>query len=683
MKFNTKQIKYKNIDQIFEKYTKAPSIEERDNLLFLYDLVDYFRPNKPKKVDHISLQELIDYLIINESERNILAKYLYLVLKNRTFHRMVSDAGILKDSDFIYEVKKRLFDKILPYQPQKDSLEYVLNQIFYKETDFVWINKIPYNELLELFTVLNLEHMFTKPFQQKSTLSEILFAIGLITQRMSGRAMESNIIDMVPEYTHLESPFLGLENEFLFIEKAIRNKEITCLDPDSLNYKQLIILHKQCLDFVNQAFKNSSKYGITLKVNQGLLRIRQQLLRVEILIKLLATRDEEDKINKTILLTLKLIEYNCYKNNVSTLISESTQLISYEITQYTAKTGEHYITESSRDYFKMFKAAAGAGIVVGFMCITKVLLYKTNTSSFGLAFLSSMNYSLGFILIYLCGYTLATKQPAMTATTIIKAIEEGLKNTPDKNKAVENKHRAFANLFARLFRSQFIAFVGNVIFAFPVALLIMWLFDYTTGINLTDTKWPTMLKDASPWHSPAIFHASIAGVYLFLSGIISGNVSNKNKHNQVYYRIKENPVIKKTIGKENAVKTADWLEKKWPGIVSNFWFGIFMGSTVQIGHFLGLNLDIRHITFVSGNIAMAAYGADFQLTLTTWFWCFMGLFFVGLMNFLVSFSLSLGLAFRSRNIPPSEIFALNKSVWKHFKKHPLQFFFPIKEKAIE
>src|SRR5690606_37561404 len=132
---------------------------------------------------------------------------------------------------------------------------------------------------------------------------------------------------------------------------------------------------------------------------------------------------------------------------------------------------------------------------------------------------------------------LATKQPAMTATTIIKAIEEGMK----KQTNTGEKHHAFAALFARLFRSQFIAFVGNVIMAFAMALFLIWLIDWTTGVNIADTKWHALLKDARPVHSPAIFHAGIAGVFLFLSGIISGNVSNKNKHNQVYYRIQANP----------------------------------------------------------------------------------------------------------------------------------------------
>ncbi len=667
-----KQFAYNNISEIFAKYIVDEDVVLKESLYFLYDLVKYFRPKSPKSVANITLRELLDHLIEFDTHRVILSNYLGSILSDKSFRIMVSDAGILQDSDFLYEIRKRISSKILPYQPKKDTLEYVLNQVFYKETDFVWINKIPMHELIELVEILQLPDIYQFDKAEEGALSEILYAMGVLTQRMSGRSMETSILNMIPKYNHLGSPFLGFENEFLEIESRLRKGEVQFVDVNDLNYKQMVILYKQCVDLVKHAYKNSATFGITLKVNQSLLRIRQQLDRIKTLIDFLIVNTPKDRIENTVKLSLKLIEYNCYKNNVSKLIAESTQVVSYEITQYTAKTGEHYITETAKEYFNMFKASLGAGLVVGFLCIFKVLLSKADTSDFGFAFLYSMNYAVGFIVIYLCGFALATKQPAMTASYIIKAIEEGRKTQT----STTEQHSAFANLFARLFRSQFIAFVGNVIMAFAVALLLIWGIDRITGINITDTKWHTLLNDSSPVHSWAIFHAAIAGVFLFLSGIISGNVSNKNKHNQVYYRIQENPFLKSTIGAYKANKLAGWLERKWPGIISNFWFGIFMGSTHSIGIFLGLNLDIRHITFVSGNIALGAYGADFQLTAITWLWCLLGIFFVGLINFTVSFGLSLGLAFRSRDIPWVEVFSLQKSVWKHFKKQPLHFFFP-------
>ena len=54
-----------------------------------------------------------------------------------------------------------------------------------------------------------------------------------------------------------------------------------------------------------------------------------------------------------------------------------------------------------------------------------------------------------------------------------------------------------------------------------------------------------------------------------------------------------------------------------------------MGSTASIGIFLGLNLDIRHITFVSGNLALALYGANYKVSDSMLFW---GIFGIGLLD---------------------------------------------------
>src|SRR5690606_22013209 len=133
------------------------------------------------------------------------------------------------------------------------------------------------------------------------------------------------------------------------------------------------------------------------------LKIRQQLERLRVLVPLLVAESPAARKRNSIDLALQLIKYNCYKNNVRKFISESTQLISYEVTQHTAKTGETYITEGRTEYWKMFKAALGGGFIVGLLCIIKVLLGKIDTSPFAHAILYSLNYAVGFILIYLLG----------------------------------------------------------------------------------------------------------------------------------------------------------------------------------------------------------------------------------------------------------------------------------------
>lgn len=675
MKFGKRKKKITPRDFIGQQCkSDLPWQHTTDDLDVLVRLVQLIRPKNPKKVERVDLSDFIAFLDENPLCREKLGNYIRSSLKHKKFNRFLSDAGILSDADFFYEIKRRIVAKFLPRQPEQNQLEYVLIQVFYLSSDRIWIEKIPMEQLEQLFELLGFRSIYDD-VEPDSPLSEVLLAMHLITQRISGRAMESDVIKMVPEFDDLESPFIAFEKELIQIDDRIRKTDIHYIRTQDLTYRQLRVLHQQCVEFVGKAFANSSKYGISIKVNQNLLKIRQQLERIKVLMPLLAVDDQRDRKRNSIDLGLQLIRYNGFKNNVRKFISESTQLISYEITQHTAKTGEHYITETSGGYFKMLRSALGGGLIVGFLCVFKVLLSKVETSAFGHAFLYSMNYAFGFILIYLTGATLATKQPAMTASALARALEEGR----GKGKQSE-RYAVFASLFARVFRSQFIAFVGNVAMAFPVSLFLIWLVDYSFDYNIAQYKYPTLLHDISPVHSPAIFHAAIAGVFLFLSGIISGSVANRDKHNRIYYRIRQHPVLKDVLGRERTHNLATWYEKRWAGIVSNFWFGVFMGSTAPIGYFLGLNLDVRHITFVSGNLALGLFGSGFDVRNSLLTWCLVGIVIIGLVNFLVSFTLSVTLALRSRNISFFELRFVATAVFRHFLKKPLSFFFPTEKR---
>lgn len=669
----------KNQIENLQNFFDEMSLEKLENqdfeiaLEYARKIVAFFRPKNPINSSFVSIEQLLHCIENNPINLLKLKLIFNLLFENKKLYPIFSDSGILKDTDFFSEIKRRLYAKILPYQAQKNTLEFVLNNLIYRASDPIWILKIPQNEIAKATSFLNITSIY-ESVAKNSVLHEMLLSMSLLGQRMSGRALEEDVIKMVPEYEKLENPFAALEKELKNIENLILSQNNQhYIHSSNDNYRQVFVLHKQCEEFVDKAFFNAKKYGISLKVNQNLLRIKQQLHRFKVLLPFLAINNEDEKLKNSLAIAFKLIKYNCLKNNISKLINESTQLISYEITQHTAKTGEKYITDSKKEYYKMFIAALGGGLIVGFLCLFKILLSKIETSAFGHAFWYSINYAFGFITIYLLSFTLATKQPAMTAAALVKALEEGMKKTGN---ALE-KHKEFAFLFARVFRSQFIAFLGNVIMAFPIAYFLIWLIDVLFDYNIANSKWQTLLQDLSPIDSPAIFHAGIAGLFLFLSGIISGSIANRDKHYQVYYRIQEHPWLKRTFGKEKTKKIAKLYEKKWAGIMSNFWFGIFMGSTASVGLFFGLNLDIRHITFASGNLALGWYGSEYTASNSTIFWAIFGIAIIGLVNFLVSFLLSLFLAFRSRNIPLFEVKEVFVSIKVLFRKKPLLFFFPI------
>ncbi|UQA74254.1 site-specific recombinase [Sphingobacterium siyangense] len=664
------QEKEQQVSSLFIRYKTQLEDSSYVSVDFLVLLVDIIRPKHTNLLYKIDIQFLLDYLHAAPEELKCFQLYLKRVLASKDFDQLISDTGIISYADFFYELKKRITERYLPFQPPKSTLQYILNQVFYKPRDADWIATVSQEQVDELFRLCGFETIYDD--ETGFGMIEILYGLELLVQRITGRAMETDVNKMVPEFQNFDSPFIAIMREFTELNDRILQSDNKFISSDDLTYKQILVLHKQCESYIETAFDNSHRFGISIKVNQSLLRMRQQLERIREILLFLVIDHPEEKKEKTIALAMTLIGYNSRKSNIRKLVGQSTQLLAYEITHHTAQTGEHYITSSRQEYWKMFRSACGGGLIVGVMCIVKLLLGKVHSSEFGHAFLYSLNYAIGFTLIYLFGATLATKQPAMTASALVNAIEQGIAEQ------ATNKHRywIFAELFARLFRSQFIAFVGNVLMAFPMSLFLVWVIQQLFQVNIASGKWLHLVNDLNPIKTPLVLHASIAGVFLFLSGIIAGSISNRDKHNSVYYRIQEHPMLKKIFGQAKTNKIASFYEKKWAGIVSNVWFGIFMGSTASIGLFLGLNLDIRHITFASGNLALGLFGHGMELSTDIWIWGILGIGIIGFFNFMVSFSLSLMLAFRSRNLSSKELIKMAKAVWIYFKINPKLFFFP-------
>ena len=548
--------KQQDLYAFFKTYFKDKSWENVSAQVdLLIKLVDLIRPETITEEEPVSLNPLIYLLKDNNEYRSQLADYLNTLLKGKVFHSLISDAGIPEESDFFFEIKEKLFAKFLPKQPEECDLEFILNQVFFKTDDTEWIEQIDPGEFRILFTLLEFKPL-NSSVEVQSPMSEVLFAFEIMTLRICGNALESKVMKMVPEYNNLDSPFVAFQNDLSLIEKRILKDESHCISPNDEDFKQLFVLLQQCKDYVNQAYKNSKKYGISLRVNQDLLRIKRQLLRMEVTLPFLSAEDNEDLRENTINLGKRLIKHHCYKNDLSKFFDEGTRVLSYEITEQTAKTGEHYITKTRKGYFRMLLTSIGGGLIVGLMCVSKILLYKLELSSFGEAFLYSMNYSIGFMILYLLGFTLATKQPAMTASTLISAVEAGMKSKGSRR----IKHKAFAKLFSEVFRSQFVAFIGNIIMAFPVAMLVVYLVDLNLDYNIAEAKWDKLIKKLNPVGSLAILHAGIAGIYLFLAGIIAGGIANRNKFNDVYHRIGQHPYLKRNFGKKFAVKLAKFIE---------------------------------------------------------------------------------------------------------------------------
>jgi site-specific recombinase len=619
-----------------------------------------------------NFEVFLAYLKNNEKIKNNFRDYLFILFSNKSFSKALTDANILSENAFFPELKKRISYKFLPPVEDEHTISYIISKVLFNpKSDSDYIKNIKPEDGSEFFKLMEIENISTLPKVKK----ELLISANILALRSVGNALEAGITKMVPEYKNFDNPFVALQSELDSLIGRFKKDKDLQIDSKDVDYKQIKIYLQQCLDFVDKAFKNACKFGISSKINQSLLKIRQQLKRIQDIIPILVVDTEEDILTNSKNLVSNTLKYNSHRNNVRELIDDSTRLISHLITSHTAETGTHYIATSPKEYLKMFWKASGGGIIVGFLCIFKMMMSYSHGSEFSHAVLYSLNYAFGFIIIYLLGFTLATKQPAMTAATMAKVLSD--ESSSEKN------YKEFANLVAKLSRTQFIAFVGNVLWSFPVALAIIYGMDWFLEKNFAVAKADKLLKDLNPIESKAILHACIAGFFLFISGIISGNISNSSIFNQIPERISQSPFLNQVIGAKNSKKLSDFYTKHWAGIISNFWFGIFLGVIAPLGVFLGLDLDIRHITFSAGNFALALYGKGFDIDTYTFVISLVTIFLIGAFNFIVSFGLSMLLAFRSRKVNFGELTIIYKTILKYFIKNPLRFFIPLKSELDE
>lgn len=614
----------------------------------------------------------VEYLEKNKDIAQNLAHYLKSIFDNRSFNVSLSEANILSENGFFPEFRKRILNNILPSVENEQSVWYLIDYLTNRPAkDFSFLKNVPAAVFIRLLRALGLENFITDAFTRK----EILLSANVLAWRAIGNALDSEVLNMVPEYKNFQNPFVALQDELDEVHKRYENDPDFVLTSRQEDYKQIKIYLGQAHSFVDQAFKNVQTKGISGKINLSLLKIRQQLVRIGEILDLLVIDSPEDVPLRSRQLVYNIISYKSHKNNILELFNDSTRLLSHLITNHTAQAGVHYIAASAKGYAGMFWKASGGGIIVGFLCLIKMLYGQAPGSPFHHAFLYSLNYAMGFVMIYLMSFTLATKQPAMTAATMAKVLSDG------RNKG--GNYSEFAHLIAQLFRTQFIAFVGNVLWSFPVALLLIYFADVLLGQNLAVASAGKLIHDLDPRESKPFLHAGIAGFYLFLSGIISGSVGNNATYYQVPLRIAKNPILNRLLGENTSQKIADFYQRNWAGILSNFWFGVMLGITGTVGKFLGLDIDIRHITFAAGNFALGLYGRDFQIDYSLLAICIGTIILIGFFNFIISFGLSMALALRSRKVSMGRAGDIFRSIFNYFLRRPLMFFFPIPSKIMD
>lgn len=643
------------------------------NIDLLTELIGLIRPVKFDDAEQASnnILALCHFLTLHPDLNLAFQRYLVETLGSRKLlHAMVNDR-MYQTHTLWSDFSERLGRKILPLVPDLDDLQDVLGAAFHRPKDDVWVEQVSDQDWAELFKTIGFDVSLYPQVKQFLT-EEALSAVRYLSYQIAGVGLQPEFVRNYPTIEEFESPFARQNEEVLEYVQCFE-KRLYDVSIERIDALQIEVLLQQCEQITNKVQNAAATNGVSIGLTRLLNSLKHSIVRIRHLIFLLETPPSDELTVSLVQLFKQAIKDDKSKDSIAALWHSNTQLLSQQVTQCAGQIGEHYVTSTRKEWLAMGRSSLKAGFLVGFMALFKALTGKLLLAPMGFALLYALNYSLGFVIIHMVHGTLATKQPAMTASLLAQSFEQS-----------KVKLDNLVELVVDIVRSQIIAIFGNIALAFPTALAIGWVWEKLMGHTLLgEAKALKVLDELDPTHPSTLIYAGVAGICLFTAGLISGYYDNKAKYNHIAARIACWPWLIKLLGESRAYKISRYVDHNLGALAGNFFLGIMLAFIAPIGGFLGLPLDIRHVTLSTANMGLALYDLNFNITWQHALLIASGVLLIGAVNLTVSFALALWVALTSKGSDFFKEIVLGGLMFKRFFKRPQDFFYPPKAIVVE
>ena len=465
----------------------------------------------------------------------------------------------------------------------------------------------------------------------------------------------ANIINGEQQNTYIKKRFDILGIDTVYLSGA----------PNRISQRAKIDKQLQNLNTALSKIRSSyEKHGTHIQLTYRVEKMDADIVRGK---RLLQIADENLSSVAVMKILRSIIKANKRRHGLKEFVKGKLRLILFQIVEHNSRSGDKYIASNVKEYLGLFYASLIGGMLISIFAFSKIKLDSLGISLLGEGILFGINYTLCFVLVDMFGGVIATKQPAMTANTLTRILGPNSK----KNRLSPDE---FSMLFADASKSQFISLVGNIFVAWILAVVfsqLYWNYNGHEIVNLYKAK--DLLERNNIFQSSAIFYAGIAGVFLSLSGLISGYVSNAMLYYQLNERIKE-----KYKHRPRSYRVVQFFSSRLSKIVGSGALGFFLGMSGAIGMFSGLPFDIRHVAFSSAHIGYGEASLHVTWSLNIGMQMLISILIIGLINFVISFHLTALVAMRVRQISFSDIRQGILATLVLFIKRPWLFLGPVR-----
>ena len=610
----------------------------------------------PESIPSQKIKQLFIMLDKNSALKLKVQHIFTTTLEELNSSEFFCEVGLPSNLGLIGELIEKLTIKILPAKPIGSQLSELMIGMFPDESDVEHLKSLDEESLArlpELFEQKDFSHL-------KNDIDDSL--IYLVSQ-ITAIGLSPAIRKRIPHKKMKSLPFYSLPAKLnLYLRTRIEPET----ELNKVVLQELYGLLNEAQQSIDDVYQHLNTFGVSTQIVFQLEKMKLFIKRVYSLLEL--TNSEKIEAGKIIKLIAELVHQNLHQRHAFSVFSDNATFLAQKIIENNSHTGEHYIAKDRVEHWAMIKSAMGGGFLTAFTVYIKNFLVQLGLSPYLYGFLSSVNYAGSFLFIQFAGYTLATKQPAATASALAQKLEK----VEDRDDVA-----AVTDEIINITRTQLAAVFGNIIAVIPTTLLITYVWHSFTGswIFTFDTAIYTL--KSTDILGPSAVYAAFTGFLLWFSSVLSGWAMNWYSFHQLSFLMSENKKLNFIFGKEGTQKITHYFEHALVGIVGSIALGVFLGIIPVFLKILGIPLDVRHVTLSTGALAASIPTLGTEILRTQEFIrAALGIGLIGFLNLTVSFTLALFVAFRAKKISQHKKFLIYRSVLSRFIKSPLSFILP-------
>lgn len=577
---------------------------------------------------------------------------------------LLADFGFAPRTGFLSALGERVRRKLLPVTPDTHDLITLFDLLLPDARDALWLAALD-NDTLERTRRLLFESESPSgaPWGEMALMDALTYCVGQIGATGYSSELRARMAP-VALTDRSKRPFHALPARFEGFKATVEAHGAR--SPQALAGAQALREHlDDCRQAASAVYTHLDENGISVGIVFRLIQLRERIVRVRQLLECLQS-DHPARAAARLLAELARVGQD--KRSIRALIASSTHLTAAKVAERNAETGEHYITRDATEYRHMLATAAGGGAVLAFTTWAKFGIMALGLPPFWAGLGYGMNYALSFVIVMLLHWTVATKQPAVTAPAMAARL---------KDMSAPGALERFCEEVAHLMRSQIAAIIGNLGLVIPGVLLISVALHLAGQDSMMDAEHARHVLHDQSLLGPTALYAAFTGVLLFASSIVAGWVENWFVLYQLESAIAWNPRFTRLLGADRARRWSRWMRENISGLTANISLGLMLGLVPAFTGFFGPGLEVRHVTLSTGQVAAAAYslGSSVLLTAPFW-WAVAGIAVIGPLNLIVSFILAFRVALAAHRVAPVDRRHLRQALLHRIRAAPMSFLLP-------